>query len=275
MEQFDFHRFVLALKCHFVTTRGTWLRVFSLQFIALFLWQLFFLWSSFYSRNYTDESAEVVHSIYYNAIDQIAGFSIVFIGIAMLFGAVCMFTGLKSTGARAAYLTLPLANAEKYVVNFLFATLFCALGSFVAYLCADALRVLIDLLTGHMVVWSVPYFFDSWTLLTIDNYLTVPLIGFFLLVHAFYMLGGTLLRRQPILLTAMAHVILVYVLIFVWRFGLGYPSMLSQTDTGEVVPTGWYYAVTIGFYLLSVLFYWLSYRIFCRMQVNNHKWLNV
>lgn len=178
MKQFDFHRFVLALKCHFVTTRSIWLRVFSLQFIALFLWQLFFLWSSFYSRNYTDESAEVVHSIYYNAIDQIAGFSIVFIGIAMLFGAVCMFTGLKSTGARAAYLTLPLANAEKYVVNFLFATLFCALGSFVAYLCADALRVLIDLLTGHMVVWSVPYFFDSWTLLTIDNYLTVLLIGF-------------------------------------------------------------------------------------------------
>ena len=95
MKQFDFHRFVLALKCHFVTTRSIWLRVFSLQFIALFLWQLFFLWSSFYSRNYTDESAEVVHSIYYNAIDQIAGFSIVFIGIAMLFGAVCMFTGLK------------------------------------------------------------------------------------------------------------------------------------------------------------------------------------
>jgi len=52
-------------------------------------------------------------------------------------------------------------------------------------------------------------------------------------------------------------------------------TLVGYDDRTGLYVSPWIHAGTIGCYLVAVLFYWLSYKLFCRMQVINNKWLNV
>ena len=100
-----------------------------------------------------------------------------------------------------------------------------------------------------------------------------------LYIQSLFILGGSLFRKQHIILTSVS-VMLYFVVLFkvvewvvVW-FGMEDKS-ISIVNNGEVTNALLYWSFIIGCWALVVIHYWLSYKFFTRMQVINNKWLNV
>jgi len=285
MNNFDLHRFSQALKCYFMTSRRTWLRYFGIFTLVMFMADLFF--TRIQGHNFADMvewwGLEEAIYLYKDYVGSTAVFGLVFFFIAMLFGASFLFSHMKETRQRTTYLMWPVSNLEKYLVPLVHNILLLGVGTLVAYHLADALRVLVDWTTGRVVIWGWPMFWDivsrpfdgsaPWQL-------TAFVIGSYLWFHSLYILGGSLFRRQQFLLTSIAIVIGFF--LFVWTtHTLAEVSGVNNRFEFMALHDGvwhvhWsYYIILTAEYGLTALHYWLSYKIFCRMQVINNKWLNV
>lgn len=281
MKQFDLNRFGRILKYHFYVTGPTWLRVIGIYTLVFFLFELFITRVQGMKYNIVAENHPIdfVYDIYAHQVSQTAQFGLFFLAIAMLFGAANLFSHLKTKPQRSTYLTLPASNLEKYLSSYLYAVVLLAVGTFVAYCVADALRVMLDLISGRVIIFGVPYFFEPFNFNDAPSLLVVWLIGILLYFHSVYILGGTLFRKLKFLLTS----ILVIIGIFLVLWGISASSgwidwhrfPMSQNFEGETVFHWLFYVMIVLSYLMTAIHYWLSYRIFCRMQVINHKWLNV
>ena len=285
MNNFDLHRFSQALKCYFMTSRRTWLRYFGIFTLVLFMADLFF--TRIQGHSFADMvewwGLEGAVRTYTSYVEGTAIFGLVFFFIAMLFGASFLFSHMKETRQRTTYLMWPVSNLEKYLVVLVHNILLLGVVTLVAYHLADALRVLLDWTTGRVVIWGSPIFWDivsrpfdgsaPWEM-------TAFIVGSYLWFHSLYILGGSLFRRQQFLLTSIAIVIGFF--LFVWTghalieaYGVTRGiNFIGQYDGVWHVHWSFYLILVVG-YGLTAFHYWLSYKIFCRMQVINNKWLNV
>ena len=281
MKQFDLNRFGRILKYHSFVIVPTWLRIMGIYVLVLFLAELFItrLQGMNYEVALENNPIELVYNLYATQVRQTALFGLFFLAIALLFGATNLFSHLKSKAQRSTYLTLPASNLEKYIASFLHAIVLLAIGTFVAYCVADALRMMLDLISGRLIIWGVPYFFDSFHLYDAPWQLVPWIIGILLYLHSIYILGGTLFRKLNFVLTS----ILVIIGFFLVMWGVSatrewidwYHFPKSRSADGEPCFHWLFYVFMVLTYLLTAVHYWLSYKIFCRMQVINNKWLNV
>ena len=281
MSTFNITRFGQALKCQYMNSRKDWMLVFGIYFIALsFLNILFVRSTSFDGGDYHDVVAKhgvaYMEDAYPILIKGIAVFDVIFFGIGMLFCASFLFYHLKKKPWCSAYLMWPASNLEKYLVSLVLNVVMAAIGTIICVIIADALRVLVDALSGRIVVWAIPMIFDLKTFNLNPLIAFGPFLSEILLIHAAYILGGTLFRKQQFVLTTIAIVIIGYIMMFTWHSPvIDNANLFDLDEKGKSVPNAWFYVVSIGGYLLTALCYWLSYKIFCRMQVINNKWLNV
>ena len=279
MKQFDFKRFGWMLKNHLCVTRNTWLGVFGVYTLVLFLADLFI--TRVQGINYSEElehvGIDVVREMYASQVHESANFGQFFFLIAMMICASLIFSHLKTNAQRSTFLTLPASNVEKYLVCFLQVVVLVGIGTFVAYCIGDGLRVLTDLLTGRVVIWGVPYFFDAhiayfwpWG---------VWMIGWLIYFHSVYILGGALFRRLAFVLTSVLVVIGFFLVMWGARATIDIINWhrfpIYQTCDGEYTYHPLFYVFMVLLYLLAAVHYWLSYRIFSRMQIISRKYLNV
>ncbi len=279
MKQFDIKRFGWMLKNHFCVTRNTWLGVFGVYTLVLFLADLFI--TRVQGINYSEElehvGIDVVREMYASQVNGSADFGQFFFLIAMMICASLIFSHLKTNARRSTFLTLPASNLEKYLACFLHVVVSVGVGTFVAYCIADGLRVLTDLLTGRVVIWGVPYFFDA------HNAYHWPwgvwMIGWLIYFHSVYILGGALFRRLAFVLTSVLVVIGFFLVMWGVRATVGIIDWQSfpiyTTADGKAAYHWLFYVFLVLIYLLAAVHYWLSYRIFCRMQVISRKYLNI
>lgn len=280
MKNFDLHRFGQTFKSQLLMGRNFWLKLFVIFFLVLFFAELIF----------TESMGSNVFGYYTTSVDNAVNFGTFFFVISMLFSATSIFSMLKDTRSRITYLMFPASNLEKYLNSLILSTVVVAIVTFAAFFCADTARTLMAPAFGHEMVWGVPSFISS--LIPDSSYsLSAPDIdkvyqwwlGFFMEVgvilyfHSLYMLGGTAFRRQQFLITSMIIVCCMIIIV----------SILSHVDLGISITLMSYneqeglyvhpivYPVIVGIYLLTCFNYWLSYRIFCRVQAVNNKWLNV
>ena len=287
MKNFDLHRFSQALKCQFRVERKTWIRLFGIFTLVMFMANLFFtrVQGNSFSLMVENWGMEQAVRQYNHYVESTVAFGMFFFAIAMLFGATNMFSQMKDTRKRSAYLLWPVSNLEKYVVSFLLSVLLMAVLSFGAYMLADALRVLVDWLSGRVVIWGIPKLAEpfaknaafeewqpAWMLLVWSFY-----------VHSLYIVGGTLFRRQQFLFTSGTIVVVGILMImllnqidwtgFHFDFITGTWDEKTLTYTETFHPA--FYIMNSAMMLLIAFHYWASYKLFCRMQVINNKWLNV
>ena len=127
MKNFDLHRFGQALKCQLMVGRKLWIRLFSIFTLVMFMAGLF--WTRIQGTPYkimeTWGADELYHS-YERHVTQSVVFAVVFFCIAMLFGAGGMFSQMKDTRTRSAYLLWPVSNLEKYVISLLLSVVLMA-----------------------------------------------------------------------------------------------------------------------------------------------------
>ena len=180
---------------------------------------------------------------------------------------------------------LPATDAEKFAVRVLYVTLVWWLMGIVAFCAADVFRMLVSLIVGTDVVRStIPDFLSMLFGTDGDNRVVindgrfgnvlpfiVTLYAWVFWVHSLYILGGAFFRRRQFVLTTVVHFVLM--LVFT-------PLIIDivdgfDRDTVEFWATTWAWTVAAVLFALGVLDWWLSYKIFRRMQVVNNKWVNL
>ena len=287
MKQFNFNRFSQALKCHFMVSRKTWIRLFGIFTLVMFMYNLFVTRVQGTSYKYMVENWGVEQALkqYNHYVESTVAFGVIFFCIAMLFGATSMFSQMKDTRTRSAYLLWPVSNLEKYVVSFLLSFVLVAILTVGAYMLADTLRVFIDWLTGRVVIWGIPKLAEPFSSNTVFEYWQYGWMFFawVFYIHSLYLVGGTLFRRQQFLLTSATIAVVAILLIMilnqiVWsgvdiQFTTG--TWDEKTSTYNRVFHPAFYILQTVVTLLIPVHYWISYKLFTRMQVINNKWLNV
>ena len=229
----------------------------------------------------------------YNATDESLADSLlvafitnqtIFIVIAAI-GGSWIFSNMKTKEQRVMFKTLPASDLEKFVVRALYVTLVWWCMAVVAFCMADLLRMLICLITGVDVVkclipelLSSIFSFNAGNVGGVrfgdvlpDTAVKASVYGFIFWVYSLYILGGTLFRRHQFVMTSVVYSViglLGMLLLF---------NVLDGTDKATVILMidVWlwtFFALTVA---VGVFNWWLSYRIFRRMQVINNKWINL
>ena len=287
MKQFNFNRFSQALKCAFMVTRKTWIRLFGIFTLVMFMYNLFVtrVQGSDYSFMVENWGVEQALKQYNHYVESTVAFGVIFFCIAMLFGATSMFSQMKDTRTRSAYLLWPVSNLEKYVTSFLLSFVLVAILTVGAYMLADTLRVFIDWLTGRGIIWGVPKLAEPFSSNAVFEYWQYAWMFFawVFYIHSLYLVGGTLFRRQQFLLTSATIAVVAILLIMIlkqinWsgidiKFTTGTWDEMTYTYTRIFHPA--FYILQTVVTLLIPIHYWISYKLFTRMQVINNKWLNV
>lgn len=292
MNTFNITRFGQALKCQFLVMRKDWIRLFGIYTLVLFFGNLFFtrITGSSYSRLEELYQGEVLIREYGWSVREAAVFGVLFFCFAMLFGASYLFAQMKDTRKRSAYLLWPVSNLEKYVVSLIGSVLLMAVMAVCSYILADALRVMVDLVTGRVIVWGLPRYYDNMFAFAGSNewQMTLMVLTWLFYIHSLFIVGGTLFRRYHFLLTSLTiAAVTILLMLFLKQMGTidlhlydYVPETVQESNGGSfevyhpVFHTSFYLVVLAG-WLLIAFHYWLSYKFFTRMQVINNKWLNV
>ena len=287
MSTFNINRFGQALKCQFVLGSKMWIRLFGIFTFVLFMAGLF--WTRVQGTGYDymvdNWPAEAVYRNYNHYVEQTLVFSVIFFCFSMLFGASYLFSSMKDTRKRSAFLLWPVSNLEKYVVNLLLSILWLAIITVGAYLLADTLRVFVDWVTGRIVIWGFPKLAEPFgNNAAFEHWQTAWMFFTWVFyIHSLYIVGGTLFRRQQFLLTS-CTIVLVAILLTMLLNQIDWNSMNIEFITGtwdEKTKTythifhPFFYILHTTLCALIVFHYWASYKLFTRMQVINNKWLNV
>ena len=282
MSTFNINRFSQALKCQFLVLRKTWIRLFGIFTLVMFMADLFFTRVQGMQYDTIISSFPMKEAItrYTYHVQSTVTFGVIFFCFSMLFGASFLFSGMKDTRKRSAFLLWPVSNLEKYAVNLLLSIFWLAIITVVAYVLADTLRVFVDWATGRVVIWGFPklaepfaqnaeHWQSAWMFYTWVFY-----------IHSLFIVGGTLFRRQQFLFTSMSIIVVGILLVsFLSYLDLHIDcirhSWDEKTSTCSTTYYPFFYILHTTLCALIVFHYWASYKLFTRMQVINNKWLNV
>ena len=275
MKNFDINRFGSVLKWNALMTKKEILTntaSMTFAFVVLAVVQVMS------SRNKSD----MVVADNFNSFTSFALF--VFLIICSI-GGCWIFNNMKTKEQRITFKMLPATDLEKFVARALYATIVWWLMAFVAFCLADLFRMLVSLIAGVSITGSaVPLFFSMISANTDVNinslnsgdvafaaaiYTMANAWAFW--AHSLYILGGTLFRRRQFVLTTLAHSIIGLVFTPMLIHFVDSSDSLALRDS--LVAIVWTAAAV--FAVWGLLDWWLSYRIFRRMQVINNKWLNI
>lgn len=275
MKNFDMNRFGRTLRWSALMTKKealTNLASMTFAFAVLAVVQVMS------SRNVPDIVVE-------NNLHNFTSFALFVFLIICSIGGCWIFSNMKTKEQRITFKMLPATDLEKFVVRALYATVVWWLMGFIAFCLADLFRMLISLIAGIDIVKSaVPDFLNMLfggndhnisifgeTDMTYVLPLTFAANAWAFWVHSLYILGGALFRRRQFVLTTLAHCIigLAFTPVIV-----NFVDSLDKATAEQMFCTVMWTAGSV-FTLLFLLNWWLSYKIFRRMQVINNKWLNL
>lgn len=216
-------------------------------------------------------------------IERIA-FCVVIYLIVFIISGTWIFANMQTKAQRTTVKLLPATDLEKFLVNFLAVTLGAAVMAIVAFCIADIVRIVVCLIFGidHVAI-GLPYFLQM--LFTDTDFagssvnagrifptaVNFTALGWCLWAQSLYVLGGTVLRRYQFVITSAVHVLLFIAFAVVVSYGSGN----VETTVMDEGLTPVFYAIGTVLAAIAVLNWWLSYRIFKRMQVINNKWINL
>ena len=241
----------------------------------------YFMANLYFERGLLMETPLAFNNFYGN----LAGVAL-FVGFALMMVAGCsIFKNLLSRQNRITFLSLPASNLEKYISRFIWVNVGYAIMFVIAVIFADLLLALFSLMLGLGVHGSVTVtlfagLFESKTTVLYSRilnpgYFSVMVCTIMLFMQSSWTLLGTLFRKNAWLWTLCIQVFLGTS----WVMAIfGSDSFLIQLWLSFHSTLGhdlFFWTHIILGLAASALMYWGSYRIFCRMQVINNKWLNV
>ena len=211
----------------------------------------------------------------YNAVSTAAKLCVLLFPVTMMAFASELTFNLRTKQTIISYSMLPASNIEKYATNFIYKTIISALLFFVGLLAADCLQALLSFVIAKTAFSLTSLFFSemaSW-------FSSEPgaICMFLLFVHSTFVFGSCYFRRLPMLWTALLWMLIPMSITLCAGAVVGAADAFAQQN-GYVIVLRFQpddYPVRLMAYLVTVLLsafnYWLSYRLFCRIQVINNK----
>lgn len=250
-DSFNSKRFWMAMRSHLQDGYKDILGNFLIMLCYLLAMQLFFI-------IYLAMSNAYMYILEVTVTYSAATFIFVFI-----YGASCIM-GPKKPARHSAFIKLEATTLEKYCIRLFYVTILLSIGFILAYVCADTLRMLFTGLIDGEYVCGLPVLMNEMSHANtqpFDLMLLIFELGAFFFGHSIFVLGGTLFRRFPFLLTFVCFIAFIVLL-----------AMLPINDTLERIDkqgtiTG--YVALVVFYCLAAFNYWYAYILFRRRLTGN------
>lgn len=278
METFNIQRFGN------VCTRLVMLR--KREYFNIFLAiTLFVALSCIFACNpFSGEAKETLEYAY--SFFQVVGSIYVFAVVLIIVNGANIIRDLKTKQQRIDELVLPATNLEKFTARVLASTVLVLILAAAGIVAGDILQMLINMLLHKGTFGSISlyatkqmYSMMETNILAIENVAHKPIRFMFVLTlissNAFYLLGGMLFRKTAWLKTTLA-VIVISIAIFSMFVGYAY-VVYGYTNYVVYMPE-WMQESWFNITLLIVqtcACYYFAYRIYCRLQAINTRWLNI
>ena len=205
--------------------------------------------------------------------------------IVVLSGSM-IISDLKTKQQRIDELALPATNLEKFVARAIGSTLLAVVILVVAFFVADLLQMLINMLLHKGTFASITVAVKDTIMKTRDFDITpfqhetamatlISTLLSFLGANTTYVLGGMLFRKSAWLKTSLALILLA---IIVFSLFVGYAYLVYKYTDYVVYIPGWLnndLGLVIFNTIQIVVCYYFAYRIYCRLQAINTRWLNI
>ena len=269
---FQFSRLLMVMRWDMFTNLKSYLNMMlgmTFALLPFFIMQLYQL-----SKQY---------QLFPDTIDlsylRMSQYVLMIFSIAMYMMATQIFMVMKTTGQREQFLMLPASNLEKYISRFLFSTLGAAVAMITAIVVSDLVQLIFSfvLLPGHhqsLCLYAVALLWKIWTTFIENNdstsalLLSLSIVTCGVLVHSFFILCGTLFRKHTIVVSGILFIAMTYLVIYVIE-------SVPDTITTCLMHGDNSWLFSIAELLLAGFQYWLSYKVFTRMQVICNKWINL
>ena len=227
------------------------------------------------------ETLEYAYS-FFQVVGSIYAFAVVFITV----NGANIIRDLKTKQQRIDELVLPATNLEKFTARVLASTVLVLILVAAGIVAGDILQMLINMLLHKGTFGSISlyatkqmYSMMETNILAIENVAHKPIRFMFVLTlissNAFYLLGGMLFRKTAWLKTTLA-VIVISIALFSMFVGYAY-VVYGYTNYVVYMPE-WMQESWFNITLLIVqtcACYYFAYRIYCRLQAINTRWLNI
>lgn len=227
------------------------------------------------------ETLEYAYSFF-----QVVGSIYVFAVVLIIVNGANIIRDLKTKQQRIDELVLPATNLEKFTARVLASTVLVLILAAAGIVAGDILQMLINMLLHKGTFGSISlyatkqmYSMMETNILAIENVAHKPIRFMFVLTlissNAFYLLGGMVFRKTAWLKTTLA-VIVISIALFSMFVGYAY-VVYGYTNYVVYMPE-WMQDSWFNITLLIVqtcACYYFAYRIYCRLQAINTRWLNI
>lgn len=214
------------------------------------------------------------------------------VGVAEVVIFSRVFANMSMRSGEISYLMLPATNSEKWLSRVVYVALVgLALVMAVYYLAVLCCSLLGGLFHVESLSLMMKMVFDSDSVTGLFDFhlpwqasMVNPASTFFIM--AAFVLGGTWFRRLPWLYTALILLGTLFVIVITGCFGVGY-YISQHTDLIQKIKAAaeshnldamfsfikplFYYVTTAVLTVLSMVMLWLSYRLFCRRQLQSQR----
>ena len=260
MIPFDFNRFGKLARWSLVNDRSYYVRTFLQMVTVLTLVFLFFTLEGNGTTIHDEKGYTVDHYM------PCLFVSLYVLIITLVIGPSLMFYSMKGKHDRQTLMTLPASNLEKYLMRYSTWIILVPI-LLLAFFAADLIQYVVNWLVGrdyttfvtthflydeHMVNWRARICEE----ISRDGAFVPYVIG--LWFHSVYALGATFFRSRKFNAIFTTIIIIVGLMGFVWAFG---------GEAKEVVASSSYTVDYVIWSVLTVVNFWLSYKLFCRTQV--------
>ena len=193
---------------------------------------------------------------------------------------------LKTKQQRIDELVLPATNLEKFTARVLASTVLVLILVAAGIVVGDILQMLINMLLHKGTFASISlyatkqmYSMMETSIIAMENLSHKPVRLMFTLMliggNAFYLLGGMLFRKTAWLKTTLAIIILSIVLfsMFVGYAYVVYAYTSYVVYIPEWMRSAWFNIASMMVQICAC--YYFAYRIYCKLQAINTRWLNI
>ena len=217
---------------------------------------------------------------------QVVGSIYVFAVVLIIVNGANIIRDLKTKQQRIDELVLPATNLEKFTARVLASTVLVLILAAAGIVAGDILQMLINMLLHKGTFGSISlyatkqmYSMMETNILAIENVAHKPIRFMFVLTlissNAFYLLGGMLFRKTAWLKTTLAVIVISIALFSIF---VGYAYVVYGYTNYVVYMPEWMQESWFNITLLIVqtcACYYFAYRIYCRLQAINTRWLNI
>lgn len=279
MSNFNATRFKTLLKYEITTQRKSYLRLVIASFLGLLAFMFYNAVAFIQYTNYQRAVWPEYKVPSYDTVD-IFVFGCFFIFTLTLICTSHIFSNMDTKQNRIRLLMLPATNLEKFLCRWSVYVAMAFLALVVTYIAADIVAAIIrasmDLpfeLSVFNALEGSPFSTTAvWTFSDLLRFLTVT--SSLLAAVSTYVLGGTLFRKVPFILTsivigaawlALTIASLIFIIIIA-NVSPTFTKLFNNIDENTVC-----LFIIILLVLWSTFAHWLSYRLFCRSSIIGHK----